>query len=83
MRDPSKRSKFGLNAEGERLLTEWMAENVEATWVVLDVPGEEGKRIIRRLLPPLNDTDAVSSAYISPMRRLRSAAADSALQASQ
>lgn len=81
VRDPSKRSKFGLDAEGEQLLTAWMAENVEATWVALDVPGEEEKRIIRRLLPPLNDTDAVGSAYIAPMRRLRSAAADSALRA--
>ena len=79
VRDPSKLSKFGLDPDGERLLTEWMAENVAATWVALDAPGEQEKSIIRRLLPPLNDTDAVGSAYIPPMRRLRAAAAQSAL----
>ena len=81
VRDPKRRMKYGLDATGERLLTEWMAEHITFTWVTLDAPGSTEEGIIRRLIPPINDTHATGSPYVAPMRRLRSAAADSALQA--
>jgi hypothetical protein len=78
VRDPKRPSKFGLDATGERLLTEWMAEHIRLTWVALDDPGSTEEGIIRRLIPPLNDTHATGSPYVVPMRRLRSAASASA-----
>lgn len=71
-------SKFGLDADGERLLTTWIAENLTLTWVPLAAPGAAEVSIIRRLWPPLNDTHAAGSPFIAPMRRLRAAAAQSA-----
>lgn len=74
VRDPKRPSKFGLDAVGERLLTEWMAENITLTWVALDQPGATEEGMIKRLTPPINDTHATGSPYVAPMRRLRSAA---------
>lgn len=78
LRDEKRPSKFGLDATGEALLSESMAEHVRLTWVALDAPGPSEEGIIRRLTPPLNDTHATGSPYIAPMRRLRRAASDAA-----
>lgn len=80
LRDLKRPSKFGLDAEGERILTEWMTAHLRLTWVALDAPGPTEEGIIRRLIPPLNDTHATGSPYIAPMRRLRKAASDEAIR---
>lgn len=83
LRDLKRPSKFGMDALGERLLTEWMTEHIRLTWVELEAPGSTEEDIIRHLHPPLNDTHATGSPYIAPMRHLRKAASDAAIGAHQ
>lgn len=72
-----RRSKFGLTAHGEHLLTEWMERELRVTWVETPSPGATETRLIRELLPPLNDRDATGSPYRAPMRALRAVFASS------
>lgn len=69
---PRRPDKFGLTPVGEATLTDWMERHLLVTWVELDSPGEDEKRLIRELTPPLNDRDASGSVYRAPMRVIRS-----------
>lgn len=65
--------KFGLSPTGEKLLTDWMEQNLKVSWVEVAAPGDDESRLIRELLPGLNDLGAVGSPYRGPLRELRSA----------
>lgn len=69
--DVKRPSKFGLEPIGERILTDWMLENLTVTWVTTAEPQAAEKEILRALHPPLNDTHATGSPYRLPMRSLR------------
>ena len=44
-----------MAGDGEVVLTAWMHENLEATWIRKPDPGEVERAVIGVMLPPFND----------------------------
>ncbi|PPG60268.1 hypothetical protein C5C57_05560 [Rathayibacter sp. AY1C5] len=69
---PGPGQKFGLTAEGDSLLTHWIASNLNVTWHETPAPGTHERLIVGDLVPPLNDHFAHEGPYWVAMRDLRS-----------
>jgi len=70
-------SKYGMEPEGERILTDWMLANLRVAWLECAGPGAIEGSLIASLLPPLNDVYAAGSPYRTAMRALRATVAAS------
>lgn len=68
---PGPGQKFGLTAEGDSLLTHWIASNLNVTWHETPEPGTHERQIVGDLMPPLNDVFAHEGPYWLAMRELR------------
>lgn len=66
-------------AEGERLLSQWMAANALITWTTSDEPWRLEHSAFRMLVLPLNLRDNDNSSFRNDLSRLRIAARNRAL----
>ncbi|MCJ1699953.1 hypothetical protein MT356_09480 [Rathayibacter festucae] len=71
---PGPGQKFELTAEGDSLLSFWMANNLHVTWHETPEPGTNERLIVGDLMPPLNDVFAHDGPYWVAVRELRTAA---------
>ncbi|WP_230671124.1 GIY-YIG nuclease family protein [Rathayibacter sp. Leaf248] len=69
---PGPGQKFGLTAEGDSLVTHWMASHLNVTWHETPEPGMHERLIVGDLMPPLNDVLAHDGPYWVAMRNKRS-----------
>jgi hypothetical protein len=74
--------KVGKNnlhfAYGEKILSDWMAENAFVAWIVQDEPWFLEKCLIEKVKPPLNLKDNESHPFFSTLSHIRQSCRDEA-----